>query len=368
MPSWSTPDILSLLFRRGITHAMVIHAIEHDASLDAALARLRPTTPMFDDEEGAVRQLVDVQLVKCAAQHVDIIPWNDPRYPQRLRQITYPPAVLYVRGTLPDEQRQHIAVVGTRRCTQDYGRPVTRDLVRRWSQHGAVIVSGLAVGIDMVAHQTTCDVGGTTIAVIASGIDLLGPAEAARMGERIVDNGGCIVSEIRCGQIAMAPFFPQRNRIISGMSDDVVLIESNRTGGAMITAEFARDQTRRLWAVPGPITSTRSAGPNALISAGRANLLTDARQCMRQREESGESSGIPSHNIHGGTEHEHRLMQALNDGPASLDALCAATGLGVGVVSASLLQLQARESVRALPGGRYAIFAPCPLPPAKKNM
>jgi DNA processing protein len=238
---------------------------------------------------------------------------------------------------------------------------VTREFVRRWTQSNAVIVSGLAVGIDMVAHQSTCDASGTTVAVIASGIDLLGPAEAARMGERIVERGGCIVSEIRCGQIAMAPFFPQRNRIISGMSDDVVLIESNRTGGAMITAEFARDQSRRLWAVPGPITSTRSAGPNALIAAGRAMLLSDARQCMNTQHETGSDDST----MHSDT--QRQVLEAIASGAATLDAVCAATGRSVGECSAALLQLQTRGDVQALPGGRYAIFAPCPLHRAKKN-
>ncbi|MFM8772080.1 MAG: DNA-processing protein DprA [Candidatus Kapaibacterium sp.] len=218
----------------------------------------------------------DAQLQCCAACGVEIIPWTDHRYPDALLKISSPPALVFIRGQLPDKALPALGVVGTRSCTIHYGKPVTESLVETWVSRSAVIISGLANGIDMVAHETAVRRRGTTVAVIASGIDRITPIAAQRMADAIVNAGGCIVSEHPCGVAALPPAFPARNRIISGMSNAVVVIESKKRGGALITAEFARQQHRPVYAVPGPITSLRSEGCNDLIRLHGARLLTSA--------------------------------------------------------------------------------------------
>lgn len=218
----------------------------------------------------------EAQLERCQLLGVQAIAWHDERYPERLLRIASPPAVIFVRGDLPERIRPAIAIVGTRSCTIHYGRPVTEVLVEAWTGRGAVIISGLAHGIDTVAHESTVRRRGVTIAVIASGIDRITPIVAQRMSDTIVSSGGCIITEHPCGVAALPPAFPARNRIISGMSDAVVVVESKRRGGALITAEFARLQQRPVYAVPGPITSSRSEGCNALIGQGAARMLTSA--------------------------------------------------------------------------------------------
>ncbi|MBU3699222.1 MAG: DNA-protecting protein DprA [Candidatus Kapabacteria bacterium] len=239
------------------------------SDLDDALQRIgRHPMDLFDR--------ANQQLERCRQIGVRVIPWNDEHYPRRLLEIGSPPAVIFVRGGLPDESRPTLAIVGTRSCTIHYGKPVTDVLVESWTQRSAVIISGLAHGIDTVAHEATLRMRGITVAVIASGIDRITPVVAQRLSDRIVEAGGCIVTEHPCGVAALPPAFPARNRIISGMSDAVVVVESKSRGGALITAEFARMQGRPVYAVPGPITSTRSDGCNALIATGAARLLTSA--------------------------------------------------------------------------------------------
>lgn len=248
----------------------------------------------------------NAQHARCAACGVEIIPWTDPRYPAALLQIASPPALLFVRGQLPDRSRPALGVVGTRSCTIHYGKPVTESLVETWVARSAVIISGLANGIDMVAHETTVRRHGTTVAVIASGIDRITPIAAQRMADAIVNTGGCIVSEHPCGVAALPPAFPARNRIISGMSSAVVVIESKKRGGALITADFARQQQRPVYAVPGPITSLRSEGCNELLRMHGARLLTSAddvtevpmgtmQTMMPQSIVEGLDSGTPRH-------------------------------------------------------------------------
>lgn len=248
----------------------------------------------------------DAQQIRCSACGVDVVPWNDPRYPDSLLKIASPPALLFIRGQLPNRALPALAVVGTRSCTIHYGKPVTESLVETWVSRSAVIISGLANGIDMVAHETAVRRRGTTVAVIASGIDRITPIAAQRMSDAIVNAGGCIVSEHPCGVAALPPAFPARNRIISGMSHAVVVIESKKRGGALITAEFARQQQRAVYAVPGPITSLRSEGCNDLIRTHGARLLASADDVtevpmgtnqimMPQSTIEGLDSGAPRH-------------------------------------------------------------------------
>ena len=212
----------------------------------------------------------------CDRLGVHVIGWGDDRYPSRLRSVLKPPLVIYVWGTLPDPSWKSVAVVGTRTCTTLYGKPATDALVKRWVEVGLVIVSGLANGIDTLAHEACLRMHGTTVAVIASGMNRILPQTAERLAHMIVDEGGAVISEYPPHVAALPHYFPARNRIINGVSDAVVVIESKESGGALITADFAIENGRPVWAVPGPITSSRSIGTNALIRDGKARILTSA--------------------------------------------------------------------------------------------
>ncbi|MEY3385516.1 MAG: hypothetical protein RIR53_327 [Bacteroidota bacterium] len=278
---------------------------------------------------------------RCRQIGVSMIPWNDERYPQRLLGIGSPPAVIFVRGTLPEESKPALAIVGTRSCTIHYGKPVTEDLVETWTRRNATIISGLAHGIDTVAHDATVRKKGITVAVIASGIDRITPVVAQRMADRIVHSGGCIVTEHPCGVAALPPAFPARNRIISGMSDAVVVVESKRRGGALITAEFAREQGRPVYAVPGPITSSRSDGCNALIATGAARLLLSADDVV-------EIPSAPSQQA------PMELIEGLDTGsPRHVDDIAVLWKCTVSEAMGRLLDLEIEGRVTRLPGNHF---------------
>lgn len=202
---------------------------------------------------------------------METLTFDDPRYPRLLKEIPDPPAVLYVQTTTQLKSLQldrTIAVVGTRRITR-YGEEVTRKLTRGLVEKGFTIVSGMALGVDTVAHQTALDCGGTTIAVLGSGIDIIYPPSNARLYRAISQRrGSAICSEFAPGVRPAREQFPRRNRIISGLSMGVVVIEGDERSGTLITARYAAEQGREVFAVPGPVTSPMSRAPAILIKQG----------------------------------------------------------------------------------------------------
>lgn len=190
-----------------------------------------------------------------------------------LSQIPDPPTHLHIRGTLPDQTLPTIAVVGTRHITP-YGRKVTRDLTSALVRVGFVIVSGFMYGVDAVAHETTIEAGGKTIAVLGYGLDApYYPASHARLADRILASGGCLVSEYAATEPARPENFPRRNRIVSGLSLGVLVTEAAKKSGSLITARLAGEQGREVFAVPGPIGSRYSEGTKELVNLG-AKLVT----------------------------------------------------------------------------------------------
>lgn len=202
---------------------------------------------------------------------IDQLTLDDPRYPAKLKEIPDPPRLLYVKaksGLDALDLDRAIAVVGTRTMTR-YGEEVTKQLVRELVAHGFTIVSGMAYGIDTVAHCAAIDAGGKTIAVLGCGIDIIWPPSNARLYIRVGEEGyGAIVSEMPQGVRPNKELFKTRNRIISGLSLGVVVTEGAENSGALITARFAAEQGREVFAVPGPITSPLSRGPARLIKQG----------------------------------------------------------------------------------------------------
>ena len=209
----------------------------------------------------------DGELERLFRSGIAALTWHDPEYPARLKEIPDPPPVLYRKGELRPEDENSVAVVGTRRPT-DYGSRVTAELCGALALRGVTVVSGLALGIDARAHKATLDARGRTIAVLGNGLDMVYPRENQRLAERIVDDGGALVSEFPLGARPEASNFPRRNRIISGMTLGTLITEASETSGTRWTVYHALEQNREIFCVPGSIYSDASKLTNRLIREG----------------------------------------------------------------------------------------------------
>ena len=230
-------------------------------------------TPKIVENLQQVRKQVDLDLVirNIEKKNIKVLTWEDVDYPRRLKEINQPPPVLFIQGGINVEDDWAVAVVGTRRVTP-YGRQVASEIARYLAQNGVTVVSGLARGVDAIAHQTAIQAGGRTIAVLGNGVDVIYPPEHARLAHEIMAQGA-LVSDYSIGTPPDGVNFPPRNRIISGLSLATVVVEAGEISGALITAEFAVEQGRDVFAVPGSILAPQSEGTNKLIEQGARPLL-----------------------------------------------------------------------------------------------
>jgi DNA processing protein len=221
-----------------------------------------------------VRKGVDLDRLwdRIIAQGINILTWDDETYPPRLKDIEHPPPILYVRGEFLPEDHFAVAIVGTRKVTA-YGRQVTEELAMFLAANGVTVISGLARGVDAVAHAATLKAGGRTVAVLGCGVDRIYPPENRELAAQMMARGA-LMSDYPVGTAPESSNFPPRNRIISGLSLAVIVIEAGVTSGALITAEFAAEQGREVFAVPGNILAPQSKGTNKLIQNGALPLLT----------------------------------------------------------------------------------------------
>lgn len=208
-----------------------------------------------------------------------IISMYDPGYPEGLSHIYEAPVVLYYKGTLPDKDTLSIAMVGTRHSTA-YGRMVAEDLAKDLARQGVWVISGMARGIDSCCHKGALEVGGKTIAVLGSGLDVIYPKENTDLYYEITENG-CVVSEFPLGCTPLPRNFPVRNRIISGLSQGIVVVEAAEKSGTLITVDYGMEQGKTIFAVPGPITSKQSKTPHRLIREG-AKLVTNGEDIIEE--------------------------------------------------------------------------------------
>ncbi|MFN3761854.1 MAG: DNA-processing protein DprA [Anaerolineae bacterium] len=300
--------------------------------------------------ETRARVDLDRELRRVAAVGAHVITWEDEAYPRLLAEIPDPPPVLYVRGELKPEDAWAVAVVGTRRAST-YGREVTRRLVTVLAQSGVTIVSGLARGIDAVAHQTALEAGGRTVAVMGCGIDLVYPPEHRDLARRIAGQGA-LVTEYPPGTPPEPGNFPPRNRIISGLSLGVLITEAGRDSGALITADYAAEQGRDVFAVPGSILSAGCAGTNRLIQDGAKPVL-DAADILQElnltmvAEQKEARQALPT------TETEALLLAHLSAEPVHVDDLTRAVGLPVAQVTSTLALMELKGMVRQVGGMKY---------------
>jgi DNA processing protein len=280
-------------------------------------------------------------------KEIKILTWEDPDYPDKLMNIDQPPPVIYIRGSVKPEDRWAVAIVGTRRVTS-YGRQVTEQVSTYLARNGLTVVSGLARGVDGVAHQTTLANNGRTIAVLGSGIDQIYPPEHRQLAEKIIENGA-VISDYHPGTPPDAGNFPPRNRIISGLSLATVVVEAGETSGALITATFAAEQGREVFAVPGQIYAPQSKGTNRLIREGAQPLLdpVDIMESLNLRKVDYYKQAsllLP------GDELETKLMEILNLEPVYIDEIQTKAGFPVEKVSAALTMLELKGMVKQVGG------------------
>ena len=286
-----------------------------------------------------------------------VIP-EDENYPELLRQIYDPPIVLYVKGTLSPRDKNSVALVGSR-MTTSYGMNVARKLSYQLAYMGLTIVSGGARGIDTAAHQGALSGKGRTIAVLGTGINQVFPAENGPLFEKIISNGA-LITQFPFNRPADKQSFPIRNRIVAGMTLGTVVVEANLTSGALITANFAVEYGRQVFAVPGPIDSPRSKGCHDLIKKG-AKLCEGAEDIVTEFEYLFPTSNKPSA---GGaqlpgltlSEHEKLVFDALGTEELFMDEIIVKTGLPASTVSVALLTLEMKKLVRQLPGKVFVRF------------
>jgi DNA processing protein len=306
----------------------------------------------------------EIQAVKQLGG--DILLLDDGVYPPSLREIYDPPIVLYVKGAWSDCLDQPcIGVVGSRRCST-YGQNSAIMLARDLAQRGMTVVSGFARGIDAAAHRGALDAGGRTIAVLGTGIDEVYPRDHKKLAAEILDRGGALISQFPLGTPPVSENFPYRNRIISGLSLGVVVVEAAENSGSLITARLAMEQNREVFAVPGNITSRNSFGTNYLIKGAGAKLVQQWQDIATELPQHIAATLLPppfsekketsmvdrlSFVPEGLSTAESSVFKLLTpDSPAHVDWLFDKSKLPISELTAALLSLEIRELVRALPG------------------
>jgi DNA processing protein len=297
---------------------------------------------------------------RAEKENVKLIFYTDKNYPSRLKDINDAPSLLYTRGNIDFENPRTVGIVGTRKATP-YGKERVDELVEGLLPHGALIVSGLAYGIDIYAHKAALKHGLPTVAVMGSGIDIIYPSAHRETARKMEAHGG-LVTENPFGTAPDAHNFPQRNRIIAGLCDALIVVEAAATGGALITAELANSYNRDVFAIPGSVGIPTSEGCNHLIKTNRAHLMTSVKDLeyvmnwradmppLKQPAVSRDTSSL--------SENERAVIAVLQGkSPLQLDELSWRTNIPVNQLAAILLNLEFSAWVKALPGKMYALVS-----------
>jgi DNA processing protein len=364
VPESDLADALCLNMVTGIGPRMTCGLLQHFGSpaaiLDAAVDELLQVSgigPKLASAIGKARNSINPweEIARCREMGITLCRLGSSEYPEVLAEIPDAPQILYCHGELLERDELAVAFVGSRRCTV-YGRQQTERLAGTLARAGVTIISGLARGIDAVAHQAALTVGGRTIAVAATGLATVYPPEHADLAKQVCRQGA-IVTESKLDQKPAAGLFPQRNRLISGLSLGVVVVEATRNSGALYTARHAMEQGRDILAVPGRIDS--------LASEGCHDLLRDGATLVRHADDILESLGplmtpiaeSDDGEIHSAREltlndQEREVLKLLSSEPKTIDEVLRDTSLDSSRVLATLTVLEMKRLVRRLPGGK----------------
>jgi DNA processing protein len=297
---------------------------------------------------------IDKEFELARKQGIKIITPDDPDYPQNLKNIYDPPIVLYIKGEIKTEDVSSIAIVGSRRASY-YGLSSAEKFARDLSAKGLTIVSGMARGIDTYAHKGAIKQGGRTIAVMGSGFNHIYPKENKKLAEEI-SGSGAVISEFSMNAEPLKQNFPRRNRVISGVSLGTLVIEAARNSGALITADFALEQGREVFALPGEVDSGTSFGPNELIKQG-AKLVSCVEDILEEFDSVGQKHAEAKITIDKAAvelaEREEILYRAITLEPVALDEIIEKTRLDIPAISSMLLALEMKKLIRQLPGKQF---------------
>ena len=362
-------DLLTLSLVSGIGPRLTAALLERfdsaDAALRASVAELCTIpylTPRLAEAIHEARGGAEAaaELERIDRHGVRLVALGSAEYPSALKNIADPPYLLYVRGTLTPADENAVALVGSRHCT-DYGRRVAARLAAGLVRAGVTVISGLARGIDGAAHRAALEAGGRTLAVLAGGLSRIYPPEHTDLA-REVEASGAVLTETNMVQEPLAGLFPVRNRIISGLSKIVVLVEAAQKSGALITASHAADQGRTVMAVPGSVEAVSSGGCHELIRKGAVlcrgveDILEElhgvSAMAVAEKQAASAEPPPPSGPPPGLDEGQRRIWELLTEA-CHLDQLVQRSGLTVPQVSGALLMMEMRKIVRRLPGNRY---------------
>jgi len=297
----------------------------------------------------------EAEAASLEKNKITLLSYKEPAYPKLLLETARFPALLYLRGTFTSNDELCVAVVGTRKIST-YGRSITPLLVEPLALAGVSIVSGLAYGVDALAHQTAIRAGGRTIAVLGGGLDnkSLYPRNHALLAEEILSTGGALISEYPPGTPCLRHHFVSRNRIISGLSAGTLVVECDLDSGSLITAHHALEQNRSVYAVPGPIYAEGSRGPNNLIKMG-ARLVTDAKDILDDLNLETKEVAQENQSLFGDSPAETQMLKALKREPTGVDQLIKLSGLTPAEATSALTFLEMKGKIRNLGGQQYAL-------------
>ena len=350
----------------GTLCALVHHFGGPQGVLAASSSELRHVAGLRPSVVAAIRKAPDSSVVAQVRKEMRLIEKGassivtilDPAYPRRLAMIPDPPPVLYVRGTWPSAGEHAVAIVGSRRATQS-GAHMTQELSQRLAEMGFTIVSGLARGIDAAAHRGALAAKARTIAVVGCGVDRTYPPEHQQL-RRDIEGNGAVVSELPLGSPPLPYHFPRRNRIISGLSLGVIVSEADQKSGALITARFALEQNREVFAIPGAVKPGRHRGAHALIKQG-AKLVEEARDvveellpqldepfCDRVKNAGLQDTAPPVLPAK-----EQQVLSLFHDDPVSIDEVLTEAPFDRAEVMSLLLNLELRGCIQQSPGSCY---------------
>lgn len=343
------PAITALRFKKLIEHFGSPSAIWN--ATDEELREIPGIKQEFIDEIIRKREEIspEEEIKKLEREGIKVLTIEDEEYPENLKNIYDPPPLLYYKGEIKKEDKNAISIVGSRKATY-YGMDVAKKLAKGLAERGFTIVSGMARGIDTSAHWGALEGKGRTIAVFGCGINIIYPRENKKLAEEIVKNGA-IISEFPPATPPLAINFPIRNRIISGLSVGVVIVQAGEKSGATITAEFALEQGREVFAVPGNVNLEQSKGTHKLIKQG-AKLTEDINDIL-------EELGIPTVRYQENQEiitlppAEQSVYNCLNFEGVQMEEIIENCNLPVSVIASSLLMLEMKGLIRQLPGKVY---------------
>jgi len=327
-------------WKNGGTQDFILAGLEEDLAREIILRR-----PQID---------LNKELEKLNKENIGIITILDEDYPKLLKEIYDAPPIMYIKGSLQPEDEFAIAVVGTRKLST-YGQQVASQISRELAQAGLTIVSGLALGVDTLAHLAALEQKKRTIAVLGSSVDRFSvfPSQNRSLAEKIVQNGA-VLSEYPIGAPALAHHFPNRNRIVSGLTLGTLVVEAPEKSGAIITANHALSQNREVFAVPGSIFSNTSAGPNNLIKSG-AKLVASAQDILEELNLKNLAQNITAQEILPDTLEEELILKILSHEPVVVDKIVQATKLNTATINSTLALMEIKGKIKNLGGMQYVL-------------